>query len=413
MTWKNWIGIAASALVLSGCGGGGGGAPEPNKVTVETDAIGAAYYDRETATWKKFDGKEENIGGEMFRYTLDLQGDYDIALSCTTNGKKVYLFSLNQKSDNYIRVGCTSEGLGRVDLSGNITNNTSETASGYVVAVNREWNIFVNNPYELNASTGLNDLVAVMFVSDGNNNVPKRFWIERDLEFDPVGDTYNIDFTNDNSYLIESHGFTNVNGTKGWLGLITPNGTYFTSVLGDRWYYPQGGLSKEDTYVMVAEDDTKNTKRIDAYRATKMPRKDLTAEAGYIESLDGYIHYNTTGDGAAELDGMSLYVPATAASEKLRGFLFYLRDDTNDREYYIMASKDRVVNGLQTPDLSAVEGFATAWRGNNADEVYATAVMSNVSFSTMMRTGRMLHLKKLDTFLVPGATIELAEDKVK
>jgi hypothetical protein len=392
-------------LALTGCGGGGGGVPD--KVTVDTDADAIAYYDAADGVWKTDVGAGESLDNGLTRYTIDKSGAYDVALFCRT-WKKLYLFSMNTKSDPYIRATCPHLSLTK-NFNGSVSDNTTGGADGYAVAMGLTHQLITSSQgtYQV---TGLNlepnDLLAASFKNINGNYTPQRFFIER-FPANYLGSTYDITFTEQNSYPVSGKTVTVSSGSEGNVVLISENGTYFTTMLNGEWFYPASGLTERDTYVLKSSADNGKRIRLESHKATEMPLENVTLDATYIAPLTQESYSNS-----GSLSGLTQYT-ASQGSQKLRGMLFALTESNLHAEIYLMISKSRLEDTFDIPDMSGVQGFANSWDGTGATEVHATAVMSDVSLSTMMRSGRYYGFDDTHIFFVQDAIIETAEKQLQ
>jgi len=398
------------SIVLVGCGGGGS-SDTASKVIIDTNADAIAYS-AEDIEWTTDIGNGEALDNGLKQYTLDIKGKYSVALYCGAGGSS-YLFELNTKNDPYIQVKCDHKLLHiTYPVTGNLSD-TTETPNGYSVALGTDYDIIqgASGTFDLRGTGGKHDLIAVTFkVNNGTEVVPQRFYIRRNISLPAFNNpSFDITFNPSNSTSIFGKKFGFANGTDGSLYLITENETYFTSQLTGKWYYPKKFLQASDIYLKYAYHTQNNTFFLDTDKAANIPKTDIELDASYINPLTQITYQND-----AALGGWQNYQPSMQGYP-LSGYLFYMHQTNTPNSLYLMISGERSSNidGYTVPDISYLDGFQNSWWGDHADIVNASAVMSHLSFSQMMKSGRYTKLEKVHFFLVPDSTIEVANQTLK
>jgi len=397
-------------LVITGCGGGSS-SNTPSKVVIETNADAIAYTS-EDMDWTTDVGNGTQIENGLKRYTLAIEGKYDVALYCGNHGSS-YLFSLTTEKDPYIQVKCDSSLVHSSHaVDGNISYDKVKAPDGYTVALGTDYDIVYgsNGKFSLHGINGKHDLIAVSFTINGGKAIPQRFYIRRNLSLPAYNNpSFDITFNTSNSTTIAGKKFGFSNGTDGSLYLITENETYFTSQLDGRWYYPKTFLQESDIYLKYAHHNTNNTFLLDTINAKHIPKKDIELDASYINPLTQMIYHDN-----ASLEGWQHYQPSSQGYP-LTGYLYYMHQTNTFNTLYYMISEARSskTDGYKIRDITYLDDFHNSWWGDHADIVNASAVMSHLNFSQMMKSGRYTNIKNVHFFLVPNSTIEVANQKVK
>ena len=396
---KKYIYLISASLALISCGGGGGGS-SLSEVVINSDAKEIAYK-TDNGEWKTPNSK----GTDSYSFKSD--GKYKVALKCSS--KEIYLVALNAKEDKEVFLNCDSFSLAPQTLTvTGALKDSVDNLSNFAVSIGKRWNLFSGNSYSLtNVEDGVQDILAVTLSSS-----PKRFIALRDKTIDKLNKNYDIDFKSTNSYKLNQKSFNNIGSTVSELILITKNGTYFTSAIAPNWYYPDGGLLNEDCFVKALAIKNNKTYKIEAIKATKIKKEDITNDISYISKLSS-ISYN-----GGVLSGLSAYSPSSK-SLPFKGYIIDL-ENSNSQRYHILISNSYLGgdDDFAIDDLSTISGFGSVCKGDSANSVHASAVMVDRDLGNIFKSVKLFKRSgsgKLFYNLpyIVGETIELANEQVK
>jgi hypothetical protein len=389
--------VVISGLIVTGCGGGGGGENNiaDDIVKITTDAKSIAYKSS-SGQWINLSTNTQN------NYTLNLKGNYKVALKCSNN--TVFVFALNTDKDKEIYLSCDkfSNTVANINISGSLKDSVNNLKN-FVIAVDTNWNIFKGS-YSLKAKEGKKDILAITY----NTTTPSRFTALRDRVVDNTHTKFNINFTNTNSVGVEQFNYKNVGSTISHLTLITKNDTYFTSFLNGKWYYPKGNLVNSDYFVNALKINSNNVYQTTATNALKMQRKDIINDISYINPLNSLSYSGNV------LSGLSIYTP-DSKSPTMQGYITELKDNKNNIMYilisnsYLDGEDDYIID-----DIQSITGFSNTLSINSIKSIVVSALMLEDKLGTIYQYIKFLKLKKFDNIpYIENEVIELATQKVK
>jgi len=411
LMWR-YIGTGIAMMtILSGCGGGGSANTGSTEVEIWTDAERVAYQTGEDA-WKDDLTAETTLVNGKKRYTFDYTGKYGVALYCkNTVDKGITLFQLTTSESRSVVLGCGQEDS--ASISGKITDTTSINTQidGYGVAMGRGWEMASStHTYTMNVAQGMRDLIVTSLDTVNAKIVPQRFYIERDIDFMGPDIGHDITLTDTNTHTVSGYDLTEGSSTKATVKLVTENDTMFTADVDGKWYVPDSGLRAEDQYFFYGESKVANQAfvyTLKSYGAENIPKQDQLIDATYVTALQG-VGYDKT---ARYLDGLA-YSPS-AQSHTLR--FYSARVATDDKKWYYAILSAGWLDGEESyslPDLSGLQGFATAWQGLNAAHASISVYMSSKSIKDIFLADKVYSHSHDYFFLIPGSQSELAYESL-
>ncbi len=409
--FKTFCALSASLLLFGGCGGGGGSAPStdntiPQSVQIITDADALAYQ-KGGEGWKADLKPRETLANGEKRYTFTSDGRYGVAMYCSQD-KHLLIFQLTTEESSDMHFSCGNGNTTSSPVSGTISDQ-AETPDGFAVAMERDYSIVtgVSGNYALNVPDGTRDLIAVSLKTANNKTVPQRFYIERDLSVTGADIAHTVTLTTANTAMIEGYPFTAQNGTVAEAYLITKNETFFTAAIDGSWYIPKEKLIDDDLYTFYAASQTNNTMLLEAVKATAVAKEARDFDAAYIQPLTG-----VTYDNSAAFGGLG-YQPS-AQSQPLRAYITMLEKTQGRQNVDLILSKGWLGDAATytIPALQTLNGFQSAWLGNQADKANISALMSNKSIAQMLSSTKIFTPHESDLFLLPGIRYEVAAEKI-
>ena len=250
-------------------------------------------------------------------------------------------------------------------------------------------------------------MIVSLDISVAPPTIPKRLYIERDIDFQGPDVAHNITMTDANTHTLSGYGFSSISGTTGYAKLLSENNTLFTSNMDGKWYLPDSGLLEEDVYLFYGEVQASKTYNLEIYNANDVPKQDKVIDASYVTALQGTSYDKAT----RTFSGLS-YAPSVQ-SQVLKYYVAFLEGSSNKWHHIVLSSG--WLNAHSTyaiPDLSALSGFATVWQGDNAVHAATAVYMSNKSISEMFKAERMYEPGDNQYQVVPGSKYESAIETI-
>jgi hypothetical protein len=402
---KRLIFVILAIFVIAGCGGSSSSKKEVT--IVAKNATGVAFKAKD-GNWRD-DLKAKDLGNGAKEYTIDYSGKYQVAIKC--GSRDLLLVAYDSNIDNKVVHDCSINlSTGPKHYKGQISDSTGE-ADGFVTAMRTNYDIHNTSPANFDRDGEVmlnNDFVAITYKVISSTPVPKRLYIKRDI-FLNSDITENISINSSNSALLESKNFsTNANLDKGTMYLITKNDTYFTSHFNNKWYYPKDGKLLKDGDLYLIYGKKGNNFLYDVYNALDIPKKSINIDLNYINNL------TSLGYSANKITGLQSY-SASSACQPLKGYTIHLKNSAS-KSIFIIISKAYLGSDdtFEIDDLSGLNNFTSSWDGQNASSVDGLAIMTNISFSTILNEGKMDRVSNSAKFLlVKNSKSELAYQKVK
>jgi hypothetical protein len=391
------ITVLFGAFISVGCGS----SVVKSIITLTTNASAVAFQKGDGDWNTSFESTQVVTDGK--RYTFEADGKYKVALKCTD--KSYYVMAFHATEDNNLSFSClTLHANLMTKISGTITDSV-DGAKTFVVASDTQYTTVVNaNNYNFQTiNRDKSDILAVSMTND-----VKRFIALRDQKIDNAHKTFNINFTTANSASVVPKAFNVTAPTLSRMVLVTDNGTYFTTTLGTKWYYPTGQLLESDYYLLASRIPASHTYRVQTIQATRMEQKDITIDLSDLKPMNGLTY------AANVISGLNGYIPGDTA-QPLRGYVLDL-EGAGLYQYHVAVSKGYLeeADDYVLDDLSTVAGFGGSWDGAGATSVEATAIMYDGFFSTIIRRDSTLRLNDFEDFpFLKNTIIEAANQKIK
>ncbi len=413
---KNIIKIASflfSLLAIAGLTGCGGdssweSSTDLNKslhLITNGDAVAFKAKDDD---WRVDFKSIESLNRGFKKYTFEKSALYSVAINCKESNST--LVAALTPNDGELRFDCRNESNATtINIKGSLEDNTSSSEpDDFALSIGTQYTIDSATPfnYNLHVTEGLYDIVAVSLYNTATEPInPIKFHIERNINL-TANLEKNITITNANSCNAKDKNFTKATGVDGRVVLITENNTYFTSSMGNHWYYPDCAMNDQDIFAELSKNDANKTYRMHTFGANSA-KKDIKLDTSLIKPLTE-ISYSDSGT----MSGFANYTPESNVT-KLGAFEVDLSNGSQN--YFILLSKGYLGsnNTFTVDDLSGVTGFESVWDGTSASEVEASALMSNVKIEDIVSSSRKINLADFHYNLVQNAIIEIAEQKVK
>jgi len=398
-----FLSVALIGAMVVDCGGGGSGSSVSSKVKIITNADAIAYK-KKNGEWKSIDVNSGLPNSEGLKeYKVDKYGKYMVALKCSNSESTI--FAMGKDDGGNIKYKCHKSGVIHFySLSGALNDTVTATIGGFVTAIDTIYSFDNSAPFNYSylVKEGLHDFIAVSF--DGASK-PARFYIKRAVNITQAT-TMNISLDAVNSCAVKSKNFNTGNGFR--LVYVSKEGTYFTSSLGTKWFYPDCTQDSGDIYILVGKDATGNKISLKTEPFNSMAKADIgVQDVSHINALTQLSYQNS-----GQISGLSQYSP-NANSPKLNMFLIDASNTAGNR-YSILLSKNYLGSDavFDMPKLSSVSGFSGVWDGNNASDVYAFAAMTDKKIGDLLK-GKFIHLNEIYTYATNSCKIEFAKQKVK
>ncbi len=381
--------MLATSLVIVGCGGGGGG--EEENITVITDADWVAYQD-DSGVWHHLTNvSSTEDGNEVLTYTFKIDKKYGVAFYCVDNedGQVFHLTKNETKSVSYY---CGEHG-NRYSVSGTFAN-LEAGRNAYVFIDSRTNTTLLSKAQDENTWSvsdipeGTWDIVGVEFSLEGENVIPERAAINRDVEVngDVAGEELNFV---DNSLV--DYAFNVIDGESQGFGVsyfVTKNNTLVLNGRKDKdettgtWYKIQNiDLIDGDSYIFIGLNSDESKIRIEPVEASTASKSAKNMDLGNITPLtSGNFDPNTE-----VVSGLN-YNP-TGDVTNLIGYDVSIGDDV---DWDIFISKEWLGDDTSytLPDFSGVEGFDNTWWFANLEstsvDVELSAIMSEASLKGLL-----------------------------
>ena len=396
-------------MMLSACGGGGGESVLQKDVTIEivSDAASVAYETGD-GVWKSNLVSEKSQGSNEKHYRFKHHGQYGVALYCTSgNEKQTLLFQLDTAESKRIVAFCGTQ-QGSSPISGTINDTTSIASSitEYGLAMGRDWQILSSSStgYSLDVRHGQRDMIVTSLVTKNSLSTPKRFYIERDIDFSGPDTGKSISLKENNTHEIETYNLQAKSGSE-HVFLLSKNDTLFRASLDDKWFVAKNGLIPKDAYLFYGEDTKQHTACLQVYAADTVRGVNPTIDPARVAPLKG-MQYDKNGK-------ISLTHYESLASQLPHRF-YTIKLTNNQINYTIILGSKWLGNASEyvLPDLSEAEGFANVWDGSNATTVSAEVTLSNISIDTMFGAKRLYQPSKYFFPVIAGAIYQTAFAKI-